>query len=226
MPVATFINMFAVLLGGTIGLLLGKRFPENIKKITFQAIGLFSLVLGMMMALKTKEPLFMVFSLIIGGILGEFLKIETRSNQLGEWVRQKTKSKNERFAEGLTTTFLIFCVGSMTILGAIQEGLTGERELILTKSVMDGFTAIALATIYGSSVLFSVIPMLIFQGGITVLAFQAQNLFNEASIAEMGAVGGVMIVGIGISILEIKSIKVINLLPALFVSVLLMWLFG
>ena len=224
MPIATFINMLAVLIGGSIGLLLGNRFPEHIKKITFQAIGLFSILLGIKMGLDTQQPLIMVFSLIIGGILGELSKIETKTNQLGDWVRKKVKSDNDKFAEGLTTTFLIFCVGSMTILGAIEEGLNGNRELILTKSVMDGFTAIALATIYGSSVIFSVIPMLIFQGGITILAAQAQHIFNPIITNEMGAVGGVMIIGIGINILEIQKIKVINLLPAILVVVLLMFL--
>lgn len=221
MPIATFVNMFAVLLGGVIGLLLGNRFPENIKRVTFQAIGLFVLLIGMQMALKTSEQLIMVFSLIIGGMLGEICKLEARTNKLGDWLRVKLKSKNDRFAEGLTTTFLLFCVGSMTIVGAIEEGMLEKRTLLLTKSVMDGFTAIALATIYGTSVLVSVIPMLVFQGGITVLAFRAQHLFTETIINEIGAVGGILILGIGLNLLEIKKIKVLNFLPALFMVVLL-----
>jgi hypothetical protein len=226
MPIATFINMLAVLLGGSIGLLLGARFPERIKQIVFQGIGLATLVIGMRMSFGGKELLLMIFALILGGILGEWLQLDERTQQLGEWLRKRLKSGNERFAEGLTTTFLIFCVGSMTIVGAINEGISGDRTLLLTKSVMDGFTAIALATIYGSSVLFSVVPMLIFQGGITLLAYRAQYLFNEALIAEMGAVGGVLIIGIGINILGIKQIKVLNLLPALLFMVLLVWAFG
>ena len=221
MPIATFINMLAVLIGGTIGLLLGNRFPENFKKITFQGIGLFTLVIGMDMALKVNEPLLMVFSLILGGMIGEATQLEKRTDRLGTWLKNKIKSTNERFAEGLTTTFLLFCVGSMTIVGAIKEGLEGDQNLLLTKSVMDGFTAIALATVYGTSVLFSVIPMLIFQGGITVLAFQAKALFSTALIEDLGAVGGVLILGIGLNVLEIKKINVLNLLPALVMIILL-----
>lgn len=226
MPVGTFINMLAVLIGGTIGLLLGNRFPENIRKVTFQAIGLFVLVIGMSMALKVQEPLIMVFSLILGGMLGEFLQLDTRTNNLGNWLKTKLKSNNDRFAEGLTTTFILFCIGSMTIVGAIDEGLRGAdgRTLLLTKSVMDGFTAIALATIYGTSVLTSVIPMLIFQGGITVLAYQAQHLFSTQIVDEMGAIGGVLILGIGLNVLEIKQVKVLNFTPALIIVVILVLL--
>lgn len=226
MPVATFINMLTVLIGGTIGLMLGNRFPENIRKVTFQAIGLFVLVIGINMAMKTQEPLIMVFSLILGGMLGEVLQLERRTNHLGNWLKTKLKSKNDRFAEGLTTTFILFCIGSMTIVGAIDEGLRGAegRTLLLAKAVMDGFTAIALATIYGTSVLVSVIPMLIFQGGITLLAYRAQHLFSEQIVDEMGAIGGILILAIGLNILEIKQIRVLNFIPALLIVVLLVLL--
>lgn len=220
MPIATFINMLAVLLGGSLGLLLGKRFPDNIKNITFHAIGLFTLLLGVKMALVGQEMLLMIFSLILGGIAGELLQLDKKTNALGDWLKGKIKTKNDRFSEGLTTTFLIFCVGSMTVLGAIEEGINDNRTLILTKSVLDGFTAIALATVYGNSVLFSVIPMLFFQGGLTVMAAQAQYIFDDYIVQEMGAVGGLMIIGIGINLLELKSIKVLNLLPSLLVMVL------
>ena len=222
MPVGTFINMFAVLLGGSIGLLLGNRFPERIKQVTFQAIGLFTIVLGVNMASQAAEFLIMVLSLIIGGVIGEVSQLEKRTDGIGNWVKRNFKSNNERFAEGLTTTFLLFCVGSMTILGAIEEGLYEKRTLLLTKSVMDGFTAVALATIYGSSVLVSVIPMLIFQGGITILAAQAQSVFSQDIISEVAATGGVLILGIGLNLLDIKRIKVLNFLPALFVVVILL----
>lgn len=220
MPYATFVNAIAVLLGGILGLLLGQRFPDKIKTITFQAIGLFTLLLGMNMALQGKEMILMIFSLILGGILGEILHLESNVNALGEWLRKKVRIKNERFSEGLTTSFLIFCVGSMTILGAIEEGINQNMTLILTKSVLDGFTAIALATVYGSGVLFVVIPLVIFQGGITVLASQAQAIFSPYIIQEMGAVGGVLILGLGLSLLEVKQIRVLNLLPALLFIVL------
>lgn len=229
MPIATFVNMLTVLIGGTIGLWLGDRFPENIKKITFQAIGLFTFVLGIQMALSMVDgkislgnnQLLVVFSLIIGGVIGELTKLETKTNHLGEWIKNRVKSRNDRFAEGLITTFLLFCIGAMTITGAINEGLGQGNDLLLTKSVLDGFTAIALATIYGKSVLFSVIPMLVFQGGITVLASQAKSFLTTEMQQNLVAVGGILILGIALNILEIKQIKVLNLLPALVMIILL-----
>jgi hypothetical protein len=223
-PYGTFVNMLAVLLGGGLGLMLGQRFPESIKRITFHAIGLATLAIGAKMALAGQELILLIFSLIVGGIVGELLALDAKTAQLGEWLKHRLRMGHERFSEGLTTTFLIFCVGSMTMLGAIEEGLGNTPTLLFTKSVLDGFTAIALATIYGSSVLFSVLPMLLFQGGLTLLAAQAQQVFDPYVVQEMGAVGGVMILGIGLNILEIKSIKVINLLPALGAIVLFLML--
>lgn len=225
MPIATFINMLAVLMGGSIGLLLKHRFPEPIKVITFQALGLVTIVIGLQMALKVENLLIMIFSLILGGISGELLQLDRRFEQAGEYLKRQVGSKDSRFVEGLTTAFLLFCVGSLTIVGALDEGLRGDRDLLYTKSVLDGFASIALASVYGIGVIFSIIPMLIFQGGITLLAVQLETFFAEAVIAEVSAVGGVLILGLGISLLDIKSIKINNLLPALLFAALLSTLF-
>jgi len=224
MPIGTFVNVFTVLLGSTLGRVLRNRFPEKIKKITFQGLGLISIVLGIQMALKVENWLVVIFSLLLGGILGEAISLEKRLEQSADFLKKKIGSKEERFVEGLITSFILFCVGSVTIVGAIQEGLTGDRTLILTKAVLDGFSSIALASVYGAGVTFSVIPLLIFQGGLTLLAFQLQGFLSERMVNEISAVGGILIVGLGINLLEIRQIAVNNMLPALIFVLILKWL--
>jgi uncharacterized membrane protein YqgA involved in biofilm formation len=222
-PFATLVNVLAVLVGGTLGLLLRAKFSDNIKQAIFNAIGLGTLVIGFKMALQTEELLILVFSLIIGSIIGEATQLQARSEKFAGRFSKSTT--NNKFAEGLVTTFVLFCVGSMTILGAMDEGIRGDRTLLLTKSVLDGFTAIALASYYGKSVLYSVIPLFIFQAGLTILASMVGSFIDPIYITQIAAVGGVLIIGIGINMLEIKSIKVLNLLPALVIAGILTWLF-
>ena len=153
------------------------------------------------------------------------LKIDEWINSLGDKVKRLTKSKNDSFTEGLITAFLLFCVGSMTILGAIEEGMGGKPELLLIKSLMDGISAIALTVAFGIGVLFSAIPLLIFQGGLTLIASFAGEFINPVYITEITATGGVILIGLGLNLLEIKKIKVVNLLPAMLIVPLLMWIF-
>lgn len=226
MPIGTFINIIAVIVGSVIGLLLGSRFPEKIKIIAFQALGLISLLIGMQMALKVENPLTLIFAILIGAIIGEFINLEKIFDSAGEFLKQKVKSKNAKFTEGLVTAFLIFCIGSMTIVGSINEGVSGDRTLLLTKSMLDGFTSIALASTFGIGVMFSVVPMLILQGGLTLFAGMFQPFFTPNLINQLTATGGILILGIGINLLELKKIKVINMLPALLVIILLTLIFG
>ena len=153
------------------------------------------------------------------------LKIDEWIISLGDKVKRLTKSKNDSFTEGLITAFLLFCVGSMTILGAIEEGMGGKPELLLIKSLMDGISAIALTVAFGIGVLFSAIPLLIFQGGLTLIASFACEFINPVYITEITATGGVILIGLGLNLLEIKKIKVVNLLPAMLIVPLLMWIF-
>ena len=219
--IGTLINVGAVLIGGLLGLIIHKRMPDKITKLVFQAIGLFTLFLGFHMASKTENFLIMIFSLVIGSILGEWINIESGINRFSDWLKKKSGSSNAKFSEGFLSSFLLFCMGSMTILGAIEEGLGGDPNLLLAKSVLDGFSAIALAAAMGIGVIFSVIPLLIYQGGLTLFAGYLQDYLTNPIINELSAVGGIMLIGLGISILEIKNIKVINMLPALFVAVAL-----
>ena len=221
----TLINIVAIIVGGSIGLVIKSKLPDRIIKIVFQALGLFTVFIGISMALKTEQFLIMILSLVIGSIIGELIDIEKYLNRVSEKVKSRFKLKNEKFTEGLMTAFLLYCVGSMTILGAIEEGLGNEPNLLLAKSIMDGFSSIALASVLGVGVIFSIIPLLLYQGGLTLLAAFAGDYFSVIIINELTAVGGILLIGLGISILEIKKIKVVNMLPALIVVVIFAWLF-
>lgn len=219
--IGTVVNAAAILAGGGIGLLLRSRLPKRIVTIVFQAIGLFTLFLGVTMAMKTSQFLVLIFSLVIGSIAGEAIDLEKYMQQWSNSLKKRLKSKNSRFSEGLVTAFLLYCMGSMTILGAFEEGMGDYPNLLLAKSVLDGFSSIALASALGVGVLFSVVPLLIYQGGLTLLAAYFGNFFPETIIDELTATGGILLIGLGINILEIKQLRVLNMLPALIVVVVL-----
>jgi uncharacterized protein len=227
----TLINVGAVIVGSLIGLFFHARLPKRFTTVAFQGIGLFTLFIGFTMAAKTKSLLVLVFSIVLGAITGELLDIDRLLNRFGEWLRKKlerkdahhkdTKAQNgelperSRFAEGLVTAFLLFCMGSMTVLGAIEEGLGGRPNLLVAKSVLDGFASLALASSLGIGVLFSVIPLLIYQGGLTLLAGSLHAVMSDVVVNEVSAAGGLILIGLGVTILEIKQLKVLNMLPAL-----------
>lgn len=222
----TIINAVAILIGSTIGIFLNTKLPERFIKIVFQGIGLFTLFIGVYMALKTNNLFYMIISIVLGGIIGEGINIEKHISKFGDKIKNKFKSKNARFSEGLVTAFLLFCMGSVTILGAIEEGLGGEPSLLLAKSVLDGVSSIALAAALGFGVAFSIIPLLIYQGGLTILASYFGDYFSETIINELTAVGGLMLIGLGLTILDIKPLKILNLIPSLIVIVLIVYFFG
>lgn len=226
LPIGTLINMGTVTIGSLIGLYLQGIFPENIQSIIFQAIGLGTLVLGVMMSLKVPEGYLLnfIFSLILGGVVGELLGVQAGLQGLGDTIKEALNITEGAFTEGLITAFLLFCIGSMTFVGAIEEGLEGKRDLLMVKSTLDGISSIAFASTYGIGVLFSIVPMLIFQGGITLMARQLQQFFTPTMIAQLSAVGGALIIGIGINILGLGAINVENLLPGLLVTIPLTWL--
>lgn len=233
LPIGTFINMATVVLGSLLGLRLKQAFPERFRQIIFQAIALGTLLVGIQMALDIKDPLAFIISMLLGGVLGEGLRLEQLFQNWGESLKKRLRIGDARFSDGLITAFLIFCVGSMTILGALNEGLVGDRQLLNIKSVLDGVTSVALAASYGVGVLFSIVPMLLFQGSITLLAglfgyllVDAQGEFTETGLLYIGqlkAVGGVLIVGISFNLLEVAKIRIANLLPALLLVVPITW---
>jgi len=168
--------------------------------------------------------LIIVFSLAIGAIIGEGIDLERLIERGSESIKRKLKIGSEQFSEGLLTAFLLYCMGSMTILGAFDEGIKGDTTLLITKSVMDGFASIALASALGYGVGFSVIPLLIYQGGLTLFATYLGRFFSDLMITELTAAGGILLIGLALNILEIKKIKIFNILPALVLVVFFTWL--
>jgi hypothetical protein len=222
----TLVNAGAIITGSLIGLFIHTRLPKKIITIVFHGIGLFTLFIGVKMALKTEHLVIMVMSLVLGSIIGELIRIDDAVNRFGDYIKEKLKMKRDKFSEGFVTSFLLFCMGSLTILGAIEEGLGEAPNLLLAKSVLDGFSSIALTISLGIGVIFSIIPLLIYQGGLTLFAGSMQELLNEPIINELSAIGGLLLIGMGLNILELKKIKILNMLPALIIVVVLTCLFG
>jgi hypothetical protein len=224
--IGTIVNTAAVAAGGIIGILLKKKMPERVTSIYFQAIGLFTMAIGMSMAVKMEHILIVVASLALGSLLGEWMNIENWVNTLGENFKQRFRIGSEQFSEGLTTAFLLFCVGSMTILGTIQEGTGGSPDLLYTKSLMDFFSSMLLASAFGVSVALSAIPLFIFQASLTLIAMFAGSFFTPGIILELTSVGGILLVGLGLNILHISNLRVMNMLPALVVVVIMLVIFA
>ena len=220
----TVINTFTVIAGGGLGLIFKRGISEKYQTIYFQVVGLFTILLGVTMALPMAEPLFVIISLILGGFIGLGLKLETRVEQLGNRIKKRLKLKSERFSEGLITAFLLFCTGSMTILGAIEEGLGQPANLLLTKSILDFFSAIMLAAGLGIGVVFAAIPLFLFQGGITLLVAIVGKSIPIEIVSELTVVGGIILIGLGINLLKIKKLEIFNLLPSLILIGLFVWL--
>lgn len=226
----TLLNIATVLVGGSIGLLFGARIPDRFKSTVIAGMGLFTAAMGLQMFLKTTNPLIVLGALLIGALLGEWWRIEDGLHNLGailerRFARDDSAEGSARFIRGFLTASLLFCVGPMTILGSIQDGLTGDYNLLAVKSVLDGFAALAFASTLGMGVLFSVIVILVFQGGISLLAVQLSAIVTDPMLAEMTATGGVILVALALSsLLEIKKIRVGNFLPALFVAPLIVWI--
>lgn len=219
----TILNIAAVLAGGLVGVALGRRFSERATTTIIAGMGLFTAAIGLRMFLETQNPLFPLGGIVVGGLLGEALRIEEALAGVGAWLEARFNrgraEDSSTFVRGFLAASLLFCVGPMTILGSIQDGLTGDYHLLAIKSVLDGFAALALASTLGVGVLFSVLVILGYQGGLTLFAAQAQAFLTDSMTAEMTAVGGVILLGLAVStMLELRKIRTGNLLPALFVT--------
>jgi uncharacterized membrane protein YqgA involved in biofilm formation len=222
----TIINIIAVLVGGGLGLLLGHRLSKRMREMLMHSLGLITLVFGIHLTLETQNILIVMASVLLGAILGEWWRIDVGLEKVSGWLHRHAGARFAgeglgRFTEGFVTASLVFCLGPVTILGAIQDGLTGDYSLLAIKSMLDGFSALAFASSLGGGVLFSALTILIYQGGLSLLASLVQNVLTEPMIAEMSATGGVLILGISLLLLEIKRIRVANLLPALLIAPLI-----
>lgn len=221
LPIATLINTATVIIGSLIGMGLENIFTDDIKSIVFQAVGLGTILIAIKMILKIPDGyiLLAIFSLITGGIIGEFIQLDDNIVHLSESLKSFLSISDNNFSDGLITAFLLFCVGSMTIVGALEEGLNQNRELIYIKSALDGFAAIALASSLGIGVLFSAIPLLLFQGSLTLLANRLKSIFDQDTLDLISAVGGLLIFGISINMLNLGNINLENMLPALMMCI-------
>lgn len=217
----TIVNGLAIIIGALIGTRL-RKIPERVKVTVMQAIALAVIIIGVGMGLKSDNFLIVIGSLAIGAVLGERWDLEDKLNRLGKWLERKTGAKEEgSFAKGFVTATLIYVVGAMAIVGALDSGLRNDHAVLYTKSMLDGFSAILFTSTLGIGVLFSAFPVMIYQGTIAILATQitkyVPQAIMDAFIVEMTATGGVMILAIGLNILGITKIRVANLLPAILV---------
>jgi hypothetical protein len=224
--IGTLLNIATVLVGGSLGLAFGDRLPERVRQTVVAGLGLFTLSYGLITFGGTQNAIIVLVAILTGGVLGEWWQIEDGLTRLGEWLQSRFASSAQgdsaRFVRGFLTASLVFCIGPMTILGSIQDGLVGDFRLLAIKSVLDGFAALVFASSLGVGVLFSAFVILAFQGSLSLFASQAQVLFTDAMIAELSATGGVLLVGIAISsLLELKLIRVGNFLPALLLAPLI-----
>jgi len=225
----TIINIGTVVLGGLVGVFLNNRMPQNINYTVMQGLALSTALIGIKMGLETKNLLIIVLSLVIGGIIGELLDIEEKFDRMGRWLEERFDSQEKgsgNFTKGFVSTSLLFCIGPMAIMGAIENGLTGKYSILLTKAVMDGFAAVAFASSLGIGVVFSSLSILVYQGGLTLLASLVKDFLTDPVVREMTATGGVLIIGLALNILGIVRVKVGNLLPSIVVAIFMAMLFN
>jgi len=215
----TIVNSLAIIAGSLLGLGLKKGIPEHYKNIVMSGVGLSVILIGVKGALTSDSLMVVILSVIVGAVIGEFLRIEQRLEQFGRHIENRVTSKSSdssSFARGFVTASLVFCVGSMAIVGALESGLTGNHQTLFAKSVLDGVTSIIFASTLGIGVLFSSVAVFIYQGFITLTAVFMKNFLIPETISQMTSVGGLLIMAIGFNLLKITTIKVGNLLPGIF----------
>ena len=217
----TLLNAATVLVGGLFGTFLGDRLSERLRENLVRGVGLFTIAMGVKFALETSNLLYALASILLGGFLGTQAGIERRLNELGAILQRRFGRGEGTIAEGFVTATIVFCVGPLTFLGSIQNGLSGDATLLTIKSVLDGFTAVALAATLGWGVVLTVAVILVYQGGLAAGAAAFSGLLSAAQLTEMNAVGGLLILGVGLKLLRIRDVAVADFLPAILVAPLL-----
>lgn len=227
--IGTLINTVAILVGTALGLVLRRGIPERMRSTVIQGQGLCVILIGISGALKTADTLGMIVCTVAGGLIGAAINIEKRLDDLGAFLERRVSRQNEEngsIAKGFVTASLMFCVGAMAIVGAMDSGLRGDHSTLLAKSALDGISAVFFASSLGIGVGLAAFAVLIYQGAFALLAMWLEPLLSAEMIAEMGAVGGLLIVGIGLNMIYDKHIAVGNLLPAIFMPMLYIPLTG
>jgi uncharacterized membrane protein YqgA involved in biofilm formation len=216
----TIVNTLAIAAGSLLGLLLKGGIPKRYMETVMQSVGLAVILIGLKGALKSDELLLVIISLAVGSVMGEMIDIEARLEQLGQWLEKRFSRSGGGIAKGFVAASLLFCVGSMAIVGSMESGLTGNHQTLFAKSVLDGVASVIFASSLGIGVIFSAASVFIYQGFITLLAAVIKPFLIPAVVGQMSAVGGILIMAIGINILEIRKIKVGNMLPAIFIPLM------
>lgn len=224
----TLINTATVLVGGLVGLVIGDRIPARIQTIVVQVIGLVTLGLGLSDVLKTHNMVFPLVGMVLGGIVGELLDIERRLEGIGEIIRRRFAGKQEpgSFVNGFVTATLLFCIGPLTILGAMQDASGETPQLYIIKGTLDGFMNVVFGAIYGVGAVFSALSIFVVQGSLTLGGSALDNLLNDRMRIELFSAGGFAVMAIGLNLLEIKKIRLGSLLPGLVITPVLVWLFA
>lgn len=224
----TIINTATVLAGGGLGLLIGDRIPDRIRVIIVQVIGLVTIAIGLRDVINTDNMVFPLVGMVLGAIIGELLRIEDRLESLGETLRRKfAKPESEsKFVTGFVTATLLFCVGPLTILGAIEDASGKTPQLYIIKGTLDGFMMIIFSALYGVGAIFSAASVFVIQGSLTVFGTSLDTLLTDRMRLELFSAGGLAVLAIGINLLEIKRVRLGSLLPGLVVTPLLVWLFA
>jgi uncharacterized membrane protein YqgA involved in biofilm formation len=219
----TALNLATVLAGGLIGTFLGDHLPPRLRENVMSGVGLFVVVMGVKFAIDTASLLYLLGAILSGGVIGSLAGIERRLNDLGSAIERRLAApgSTSTIAEGFVTASIVFCVGPLTFLGAIRNGLTGDASLLAIKSVLDGFSAIAFAATLGWGVLLSLVVILVYQGGLAAGAAAFAGLLSDAQLREMSAVGGLLIVGVGLKLLKVRDVQVADYLPAIAIAPLL-----
>lgn len=219
----TIVNAGAIVLGSLIGLFLSRGIPDNYKEITLSAVGLSVVLIGVRSALVSESLMIVIFSMILGALIGEWIQIEKKLENFGKFLEKKIAAKSgdtSSFARGFVTASLVFCVGSMAIVGSLESGLTGNHQTLFAKSVLDGVASIVFSSAMGVGVMFSGLAVFIYQGLITLTAVFMKNFLVAETIGQMTSVGGLLIVAIGFNMLKITTIRVGNMIPAIFLPLL------
>lgn len=219
----TIVNCLAIIGGSILGLLFSKGIPDNYKEIIMSGVGLSVILIGVKSALATDHLLVVIFSIIIGAMIGEFLGIEQRLESFGARLERLIASRSgdsSSFARGFVTASLVFCVGSMAIVGSLESGLTGNHQTLFAKSILDGVTSVVFASAMGFGVLFSSLAVFIYQGFITLTAVFMKQFLVPETITQMSSVGGLLILAIGLNLLKITSIRIGNLIPGIVLPLL------
>jgi len=224
----TLINTATVLVGGSVGIAMGNKIPERVRTIVVQVIGMLTIGLGLSDLLKTHNMVFPLLGMVIGAVIGEVLRIEDRLEGIGEIIRKRFAKRQDpgRFISGFVTASLLFCIGPLTILGAIQDASGATPQLYIIKGTLDGFMSVIFGAIHGVGVLFSAVSVFIVQGTLTLFGTRLDSLLNDRMRIELFATGGIAVMAIGLNLLEIKKIRLGSLLPGLIVTPILVKLFA